>query len=106
MTEIDTMTSMQPRVDKGLRRLRDAVGETIGSVFYGTLLSTMRDSSLKGKYGHGGRGEEVFAAQMDGILAAEMGKATRGGLGDALYDTLKRQQMLIDKSARSNGEPN
>jgi Rod binding domain-containing protein len=96
MMGINTITEASP-VNNDLKRLRNAVGEVVGSVFYGTLLKTMRNSVMKGPYGHGGRGEEIFAAQLDGILAGEMGKATRGGLTEALYADLEKQQRLISE---------
>ena len=97
MTAINTIGNASLGHKSDLDRLRDAVGEVIGSVFYGTLLKTMRESELKGPFGHGGRGEEIFAAQLDGIMAERMGKATRGGLADALYNTMEHQQHLISK---------
>ncbi len=97
------VTGVAPVVDavvagkRDLDRLRDAVGGVVGSVFYGTMLKTMRESELKGPYGHGGRGEEVFAAQLHGIIAEDMGKATKNGLGDMLYNAMEHQQRLISK---------
>ena len=38
--------------------LRERVGEFVGGVFYGMLLRELQESKLKGKYMHGGRGEE------------------------------------------------
>ncbi|MFQ5495573.1 MAG: hypothetical protein ACE5EX_09350 [Phycisphaerae bacterium] len=78
-----------------LQRLRTVAGQVVGSTFYGTLLKIMRDSSLKGPYGHGGRGEQVFGAQLDGLLAERMGTTTQGGLADGLFRHLERQQRLI-----------
>jgi hypothetical protein len=59
------------------------------------MLRTMRESKLNGTYGHGGRGEEVFAAQLDGLLAERAGSASSRGLGDFLYRHLAHQQKLI-----------
>ena len=56
--------------------------EVVGTVFYGTLLKTMRASNLKGQYGHGGRGEEVFQAQLDQTLADQAGQAASFNLAD------------------------
>ncbi len=75
-----------------LKKLRDTAEHLVGNVFYGTLLKAMRESSLQGKYGHGGRGEEVFNAQLDQVLAERMGKASHGGLADSIYNTMKKQQ--------------
>jgi hypothetical protein len=68
------------------RRLRSSAKELVGQVFYGTLLRQMRSSSLKGAYGHGGRGEEVFAAQLDEVIAARAGRARRNNLTDAIVE--------------------
>ena len=76
--------------------LDEATRTLVGSVFYGTLMKTMRESEMKGKYGHGGRGEEAFGAQLDAMLAERAGKGTNGGLAAALYESLERQQGLMD----------
>ena len=97
VTAINTIGGTSAGGKSDLARLRNAVGAVTGSIFYGTLLKTMRESGLKGSFGHGGRGEEVFAAQLHGILAEEMGKATRGGIADSLYSTMEHQQLLISE---------
>ena len=83
-----------------LERLRQVTGQVVGSVFFGTLLKTMRESELKGKYGHGGRGEDVFAAQLHGVLAERMGEASNHGVSEALYRHLARQQSLMSGLAK------
>ncbi|MFQ5412311.1 MAG: hypothetical protein ACE5EC_08425, partial [Phycisphaerae bacterium] len=40
--------------------LRRHVGEFVGNAFYGALLREMQNAKIKGRYFHGGRGEEVF----------------------------------------------
>ena len=82
---------------RDVQRLRDVTERIVGQVFYGAMLKTMRESPMKGKYGHGGRVEEAFGAQLDAILAERMGKGTRRGLADTLYDALKGQQERISK---------
>ncbi len=84
-------------------QLREATGRVVGSVFYGTMLKMMRESSLKTSIGHGGRGEEAFAGQLDGIMAERLGNATKRGLGEALYQRLARQQALMDSSNKRMG---
>ncbi len=78
-----------------LARLRDATGKVVGSVFYGTMFKAMRDSEMKGAYGHGGRAEDMFASQLHGILAERMGERTNGSMADALYRHLEKQQRLM-----------
>ncbi len=92
---IDIVGRPKQDVQRNLERLREASGRIVGSVFYGTLLKTMRESTLKGEYGHGGRGEEVFSAQLHGILAERMGSERHRGLGDALYRRFERQTRMI-----------
>lgn len=92
------------RVERDLSRLKEATGKIVGSVFYGTMLKAMRESTLKGPYGHGGRGEEVFAPQLHGILAERMGSQTKGGLAEALYARLEKQQALMSTLRASSGK--
>lgn len=84
-------------VRRDLARLREVTGQVMGSVFFGTLLKSMRESELKGAYGHGGRGEEVFMGQLHGVLAERMGAARDQGVGAALYQRMERQQQLISR---------
>ena len=100
---IESSAEVSRVIKRDLGRLRETAGQVVGLLFYGTLLKTMRQSELKGRYGHGGRGEEVFAAQLDGILARRMGSATKGGLKDVLYHALERQQRLMSKQPAANG---
>jgi len=81
-------------VERDLERLREVTGQVIGSVFFGTLLRSMRESTLKGPYGHGGRGEEVFASQLHGIYAEQVGTSVRSGVSETIYRRLEHQQEL------------
>ena len=94
---VDVNADASSRVTRDLKRLRETTGRVIGSVFFGTLLKTMRESKLQGPYGHGGRGEQVFAAQLHGLLAERMGRGMRNGLGETIYRSLERQQRLISR---------
>lgn len=104
VSEVETVTGNPDRVERDLARLEEVIGQVVGSVFYGTLLETMRESGLKGPYGHGGRGEEVFSAQLHGIWAERLGTRTTGGLGEVLYGRLAGQQALISRQVPQNGE--
>lgn len=83
---------------QGLRQLRELSGEIVGSIFYGTLLRTMRESVLKGEYGHGGRGEDIFAAQLHGLFAERLGAAKQNPLAESLYRHLENQQANLARS--------
>lgn len=73
---------------KARAELRTAVNEVVGSVFLGPLLRAARASTIKGEFGHGGRGEEIFQAQLDQTLTERAGTATRYPLSDVLFDRL------------------
>lgn len=91
--------SKDPAVVRDLHKLREATGQVVGTVFYGTLMKMMRESELKGDYGHGGRGEEVFSAQLHDRYAKEMG-GRRHGLADSLYQRLERQQTIVSRQLK------
>lgn len=95
-------------VSRDLNQLRETAGKVVGSVFYGTMLKAMRDSSFKGDYGHGGRGEEVFSAQLHSLYAEGLGESTDRGLQGALYRSLAKQQRAMSETQlrRTQGEAN
>ncbi|MBN2560367.1 MAG: hypothetical protein JXQ75_05495 [Phycisphaerae bacterium] len=73
------------------RLLRQRVGEFVGDVFYGTLIRQMQASKLKGEYFHGGRGEEVFQAQLGMELAQRMGRAIDDPIANRIYEAMSRR---------------
>ena len=105
VTDIDTNSSVTMAQNAGLKRLRDATERVVGSVFFGTILRTMRESGSKPAYGHGGRGEEAFAGQLHELLAERMATSKTADLGDALYRRLEKNQRLISgqRAARMEG---
>lgn len=96
-TAINAVTPVSDGTARDLTRLREVTGKIVGSVFFGTLLKMMRDSALNGPYGHGGRGEAIFAEQLHGVLAERLGQAIRSGPGEALYKRLQPQQQRISE---------
>ncbi len=89
MTPVDNPTQtppLKPAVAKAHGELREAINEVIGSVFFAPMLRTMRSSSIKGSFGHGGRGEEIFQGQLDQMLSERAGKATSFELSDVLFN--------------------
>jgi len=89
------LTSLTNAVERDVAKLRETAGHVVGSAFFGTLLKTMRESDLKGSFGHGGRGEEIFEAQLHGVIAERAGVRMQRDLQDALFRQLERQQRLI-----------
>jgi peptidoglycan hydrolase FlgJ len=70
--------------------VRDRVGEFVGGVFYGTLFRQMQESKLKGKYFHGGRGEEAFQGQLNLELAKKLGRAKNNPVTDRLTKSIEK----------------
>ncbi len=96
VTQPDIMLSTAPG-SQGTQRLKEVTGQVLGSVFFGTLLRIMRETDLKGMYGHGGRGEEVFSAQLHGIFAERLGSTLRTPLSEAIHRSLEGQQQRLDR---------
>lgn len=100
---MNAVTAINPEADRpapgpNLARLRKTAGKVVGSVFYGTMLKMLRTSEMKGKYGHGGRAEEVFGAQLDAIRAESLGASQQLELTDVLYKRLASQQIRMDRA--------
>jgi len=72
--------------DQRRKVLRESVNVMVGVTFFGQMFKIARDSALKGKYGHGGRGEEMFGSMLDMELAQRMGRGMKNNLSDAIYD--------------------
>lgn len=79
--------------------LRRIVGEFVGNVFYGTLLRQMDQSTIKGKYMHGGRGEEVFQSQLHMEYAKRLGRAPGDPIADRIYDAMTRGKREAEQRA-------
>ena len=66
--------------------LREVFHQFVGETFYRQLLSSMRKTTSKPAYLHGGRAEEAFQSQLDTVLAEKMTQAGDGSLSDAMYE--------------------
>lgn len=95
IASVASKTDLTTAQQADLSRLRDATERVVGSVFFGTMLRTMRESGPKPTYGHGGRGEEAFAGQLHDLLAERMATSRATDIGDVLYRRLEKNQRLI-----------
>lgn len=106
MSGVGTITTVNPKagVDAPpLAKLREVAGQVVGSTFYGRLLSELRSSGLKGEYGHGGRGEEVFQAQLDEILSERMGESRGFNLAEAIYNQYANRVRTLATARQGDG---
>lgn len=94
-----THVSQNSALPEHLKPLQEAVGKVVGITFFGEMLKSMRQSKINGTIGHGGRGEEIFAEQLHGFYAEQLGSATgKGQLGEAIFRHLAKQQTLIHQA--------
>ena len=83
------VTSASPERRRAV--LRQAVDEMVGVTFFGEMLKLARNSAIKGEFGHGGRGEEIFGAQLDLEFARRAGRGMRNSLSNAIYNRLVKR---------------
>lgn len=88
-----------------LAELRTASEQLVGITFLQTLLKTARNSSLKGEFGHGGRGEEMFAEQLDAVFAESTAASSRFALVDEIYNRMAKRYLPDDEALPSEFEP-
>lgn len=62
------------------RQVRQAAAQLTSQLFFAPLLAEMRKSPLGGKFGGGGRTEEVFGEQLDLRMADAVASRNPGGL--------------------------
>ncbi len=93
-----TMNSDVLSVEASKSSLRKTVGQVMGSVFYGPLLASARNTALKSDVGHGGRGEDVFKAQLDQVLAERAGGVASDDVGEVLYQRFEAAALRYAKT--------
>ncbi|MFQ5422808.1 MAG: hypothetical protein ACE5F9_02385 [Phycisphaerae bacterium] len=86
--------------------LRERVGEFVGQFFYGTLLKQMQQSKLKGKYFHGGRGEEVFQMQLGMELAMRAGRSPNDPVAGRIYDAFVERHAGLQSASEAEATRN
>ncbi len=89
--------------DQRLHDLRESSEQLVASAFVQTLLDASQHSRLKGAVGHGGRGEEVFAEQMNIILAERIAASPRLGVAEAVYERLAQRYLGLGGSRPQAG---
>ena len=88
-----------------LVELRHAAEQLVGITFFQTLLQSAHNSTLKGEYGHGGRGEEIFTAQLDVIFAERAAESSRFGLVDEIYARMAKRYLPNEDDAPNTPAP-
>lgn len=85
---LSTAKAASASLEQRKAMLHQAAEEMVGVTFFGEMLKIARSSKLKGEFGHGGRGEEVFGGQLDQELARKAGSGMKNSLSEAIYNRL------------------
>ncbi len=99
------VTDAQRENQTKLAELRQAAEQLVGITFFQTLLQSAHNSTLKGEYGHGGRGEEMFTAQLDVVFAERAAESSRFGLVDEIYARMAKRYLPDENAAPSTVVP-
>ena len=73
-------------------KVREVFNDFVGQTFYGHMLSAMRKTVDKPAYLHGGRGEEVFQAQLDQTLSEQLADATANQFTGPMFELFELQR--------------
>jgi hypothetical protein len=73
-------------------RLEHRARQLVGETFLSTLMKIGRQSPFKSEYGHGGRGEEVFQAELDRVLVESAAGRLDNKLSRAIAEHVARGQ--------------
>ncbi len=98
-------TDTQRENQAKLVELRHAAEQLVGITCFQTLLQSAHNSTLKGEIGHGGRGEEMFTAQLDVILAERAAESSRFGLVDEIYKRMAKRFLPDEHDAPNTPAP-
>jgi hypothetical protein len=85
---------------KGLDELREQFTQFVGETFFGQMIKSMRATTGKPAYFHGGRAEEVFQGQLDQKLAEHLTEASAERFAEPMF---ARQFPHLANGARSTG---
>jgi peptidoglycan hydrolase FlgJ len=75
----------QADVDDALA-VRDAFTSFVGETFFSQMIKSMRSTTDKSAYFHGGKGEEIFTAQLDQVLSGEMTTASADQFANPMFE--------------------
>lgn len=91
IAELNARRVGQPRPEN--LEMRKQFNQFAGQTFYGQLLASMRKTVDKPAYFHGGKGEEVFLAQMDQVLAEKLSDASAEQFVQPMWELMNLQRQ-------------
>lgn len=91
----DPIQATGPATPKG-PVLPEAFDQFVGDTFFRQMLKSLRSTTGKPAYFHGGQAEEIFQSQMDELLITDMVKATRDSFSADLFSQQFPNHSLPD----------
>lgn len=73
-------------------QLKEVFSRFVGETFFGQLIQSMRTSTGKPAYFHGGRAEEVFQGQLDQVLAEKMSEVSSQQIAEPMFELFNLQR--------------
>ena len=66
--------------------VRNAFTSFVGETFFSQMIKSMRSTTDKPAYFHGGKGEEVFTSQLDQVLSQEMTTSSADRFANPMFE--------------------
>lgn len=104
--QLSVSGSNNPEVDKALS-VREAFTNFVGETFFSQLIKSMRATTDKAAYFHGGQGEEIFTAQLDQTMAEEMTAASADKFANPMFERQFPQmgKLLREYESKQHEKP-
>lgn len=66
--------------------VREVFNQFVGETFFGMMIKSMRATTDKPAYFHGGRAEEVFQSQLDQQMSQELAESSASEFSDPMFE--------------------
>jgi hypothetical protein len=96
-TEFSPSPSLRGRGN--VDELREQFTQFVGETFFGQMIKSMRATTEKPAYFHGGRAEEVFQSQLDQQLAQHLTEASAEQFADPMFERQFPKLAAPDRSS-------
>ena len=86
--------------------LPEAFDQFVGHTFFRQMLKSLRSTTGKPAFMHGGQAEEIFQSQLDELLISEMVDATRDSFSADLFEQQFLKSVPTDAQSAFNNSQN
>lgn len=86
--------------------LPEAFDQFVGDTFFRQMLKSLRSTTGKPAFMHGGQAEEIFQSQLDELLISEMVDATRDSFSADLFEQQFLKSVPTDAQSAFNNSQN